>query len=197
MLNYNASDYTGNFTLGSLSGDYVGPAKCLADYAEPNPPIPFGDDNINQNLSLTVEEGFKQVRGRLTEGRFLTFEALGFALANPDGKTLGVTPSSSQHDDVRQRWVIHAQDYDSDVFTLSSAYDGQYISTSLGQLTNDSSAAQKITIDYNADGSYYTASLGGNNGTTLSINKDSKQVSIGANSGSQFGFQIYSVSYHG
>ena len=197
---YNASDYTGNFTLGSLSGDWVGPAKCLADYAEPNPPVPYGDDNMNQNLSMLVEEGFKTVRGRLTEGRYLTFEADGYALTNDGGQSVSVTPVTDKHDDIHQRWVIHAQEDDGTLFTISSAVDGMYISTDLGKLVNDSSKAQSVNLVYSAANLIYTASLGSSNTSMISIDANSKTVSnvssAAAGAGNILGFEIFSVSYH-
>jgi len=58
-------------------------------------------------LSLLVEQRYKRVRGRPTEGRFLTLEMVGLALANLDGETVGAAAASEAHAEVRQRWVLH------------------------------------------------------------------------------------------
>jgi phospholipase C len=49
--------------LEALSGDYIGAAKCQAMYPTSQPPVPYGPENANQDLSQLVEYGFKQVRG--------------------------------------------------------------------------------------------------------------------------------------
>jgi len=86
--------------IGALSGNYIGAATCEATYKDTQPPVPYGAANANQNMSLLTEEGFKQVRGDLTEGRYLTFEMNGFALANVNNQ-LTFTKATAQHNDIR------------------------------------------------------------------------------------------------
>ena len=45
--------------LGALSGNYIGAAKCQATYPTQNPPVPYGPENANADMSLQTEEGFK------------------------------------------------------------------------------------------------------------------------------------------
>lgn len=176
-------------SLGSLTGNYIGAAKCQAQFPQTQPPVPYGPANANANLTLLMEEGFKPVRGALTEGRYLTFEADGLALANQDGKTVTVTPATAQHDDIRQRWIIHEIEAGGNEFTIQSAVDRQYIASSFPpKLTNSSDAAQAFTVIYEKNG-LYRLQVGANS-TYLSVQK-----------GVQYGnkmstFEIFSVTYH-
>lgn len=176
--------------IGALSGNYVGAAKCLADHKSPRPPVPYGPENENQNMTLATEQGFKQVRGALTEGRYLTFEFEGFALSN-NNDHVGFAKATAKHDDIRQRWVIHQQgEGDSDVFTISSALDGTYITNRL-TLSKGSESAQPVKFTYLGGGKGYVAEIG------------DRSLAMGANGQAQTvqktpgkGFSIFSVTYH-
>ena len=158
--------------------------------------VPYGKDNEDQELSLLVEEGFKQVRGRLTEGRYLTFETQGLALANTGAATVAATAASSAHSDVQQRWVLHAQDYDSDVFTLSSALDGRYIGAD-GKLVKNAANAQSFTITYTADGATYSIDIGTqDHPISLTAGKHGQAGTVSFGTGRAAKFEIFSVSYH-
>lgn len=43
--------------LGSLSGNYIGAAKCQADHPSSHPPVPYNMENSQQNMTLATEEG--------------------------------------------------------------------------------------------------------------------------------------------
>lgn len=176
--------------IGALSGNYVGAAKCAADYPTAHPPVPYNEANANQNMTLATEEGFKPVRGALTEGRYLTFEFSGFALSNSHGR-IGFSRASSTHNDIHQRWVLHqVGDADSHVFTISSALDGTYITNRLS-LSSSKSNAQQFTMTYLGNGNGYTASFGGQ---TLTMGAG-QSLAASTRTPSQ-GFDIYSVTYH-
>lgn len=49
---------------GSLSGNYIGAAKCQADHKSPRPPVPYGKENEEQNMTLATEEGEQEVLRR-------------------------------------------------------------------------------------------------------------------------------------
>jgi phospholipase C len=200
MLPSGPSYYSGNLTLGSLTGPYAQPSKCLSDHSTVNPPIPYGPDNVNQNMSLLVEEGFKQVRGQLTEGRYLTFEELGFALSNDNGDSVGVTPASQKHEDIRQRWIIHAVPNASDTFYIQSALDGKYISgLPIGSLTSSVNQAQSFTFQYSPSGATYSFKLSQESSGFVSV-KSQSRISSSKSSlqwdGGLGSFKIFSVSYH-
>ena len=95
------------------------------------PPVPYG--NQTEEKSLISEPGFKSVRGYLTEGRFLTFEASAYALANLGGKAAQVnaTKATASHSAMAQRWVIHETAMDSRMYTISSAMDGRFIGANM------------------------------------------------------------------
>lgn len=174
--------------LGALSGNYAEPALCLSTYKDTAPPVPYGASNAQQNVSSLVEQGFKQVRGNLTEGRYLTFETSTLALAN-SGKKLTCTSKSSQHNSVSQRWVLHPAATPTDaIFTISSALDGTYIG-SAGTLTKSANKAAKFTMDYTASGSSYALSRKA--GMFLQCGKSVKDVAASAASA----FEIFSVNY--
>jgi len=156
------------------------------------PPVPYGPENANADVSLLVEEGFKQVRGQLTEGRYLTFEMNGYALTNAEHNAMRIssTPASPLHEDNRQRWIIHrVGEEDGDRFVISSAVDGRYVSYLQG-LTSWKWLAETYSI----------TDLGNGKGYNL---RPSGVLSLGVSSlGDVFqtrrrdGFQVFSVTYH-
>lgn len=190
------SDYTGELALlGSLTGPYAEPALCLSDYPKNQAPVPVGPENANQDLSLLVEEGFKQLRGRLTEGRFVVFEAEKLALTNV-GRRVSVSRATAGHEDIHQRWILHAigDPLTTETFYIQSAVDKTYIAA-LGSLTSDVKYAQAFTISYTPQGSTYRLSLS-NKGHSF-VNFLPGHASPLAWEGAESGmFKIFSVSYH-
>lgn len=199
MIPNNSSDYTGDVAvLGSLTGPWAQPALCLSDYPENQAPVPVGPENAHQNLSLLVEEGFKQVRGRLSEGRFLVFEAENLAVTNLGGK-VDVSPATAGHEDIRQRWILHAvgDPLTTETFYIQSALDKTYIARvpAQGSLTSDVMHAQAFTISYKADGATYSLSRSDKGNSFISFGKS--HVSRIAWEGPRAEmFKIFSVSYH-
>lgn len=158
-------------------------------------------------MSLLVEEGFKQVRGRLTEGRYLTFEMFGFALTNFYGDLVGISFATKKHDNPRQRWIIHTVGGPgaSDQFYIQSAVDKKYIARFplIGQLTSDQKKAQAFTITYSSKGSRYSLTAASRPNTFVKLNPTSGRRSAQVNVTGSIswesgfgGFTIYSVSYH-
>lgn len=156
-------------------------------------------------MSLLVEEGYKSVRGKLTEGRYLTFETLGLALSNVQGYFTGVSLATDRHEKLHQRWILHSvggPNYGSD-FYIQSALDGQYIAQYpiIGSLTGDKDKAQAFTITYHADTVSYRISPAEIQGKYVSITpkmtknpRNNDQITW---TGNGFGdFKIFSVSYH-
>ena len=173
--------------LGALDGNYIGYSKCLDTYNRTQPPVPYGKANEEADVSKLVEEGFKQVRGDLTEGRYLVFEAQGKALARV-GNKLSATKATEKHDDIRQRWVLHQQgDGDSSIFKISSAGDGRYIASD-STLTDSEDKAAEISISDLGNGKGYSLAFE----SGQSLRGRSPQLT---DSDSQ-AYQIYSVTYH-
>ena len=179
-------------------GNYIGASVCNALYGNSNPPVPYGPENEAVVPSTLSEEGFKNVRGYLTEGRYLTFEMNGYAITNPSTMATDITgtTATADHSDITQRWVLHALDgtavhggQGAGVFIISSALDGRYIHdhTSLGRGT---SGAENYTIADLGNGAGYT--LVKQNGKYLTVD-DTGIIDITGDL--PIGFQVYSVTY--
>ncbi|KAL2846360.1 phosphoesterase family-domain-containing protein [Aspergillus pseudoustus] len=136
-------------------GKYIGTATCEATYPVQRPLVPYEEQ---QSETLHVEQGFKEVIGDLTEGRFLVFEADGHALTNAGGRgTSKITQSKAQadHSDKHQRWVIHyTADEESGIFHVSSALDGRWIGKK-GALVSQQAQAANIKITFLGNGKGY------------------------------------------
>jgi phospholipase C len=177
-------------------GNFDGTALCEATYTTQTPPVPYGNQTLED--SLFFEDGFKQVVGSLTEGRYLTFEIDGWALTNPfsdaDGTGLiSISQATSTHESENQRWVIHySQGEQSGIFQISSALDGRFIGD-FGLLVpaSEQELAANFKITFLGNGGGYTVQyVGGNFLTALGDGiLDFAASTAGA-------FQIYSVSYH-
>lgn len=157
--------------------------------------MPYGNQTLEG--SLVYEDGFKQVIGALTEGRYLTFEMNGYALTNPssDAKATGSVSASkatSTHGSKNQRWIIHyANDTQNGIFQVSSALDGRFIGKngSLVPASKQAASAANFNITFSSGNGY-------------SVEYDGEYLTIGTNgklitsTKSAAGIQIYSVSYH-
>lgn len=158
-----------SFPSLDAKGNWNGYAVCEAEHKTTRPPVPFGKQN--ESTALIAEEGFKLVRGQLTEGRFLVFESDGYAVSVANGK-LVATQATPKHDKISQRFVAHQR---GSMFSLNRAQGGE----SLGIFTiNDLGNGRGHSIK-RSDGKY------------LAI-KDGKLSS----SGSPRGFQLFSVTYN-
>lgn len=187
--------------LGSFNGPWVGPSQCLAEFPDPRPPVPFGPDNVNQKLPSLVEEGFKNVRGKLTEGRYLTFEMFGLALTNLDGVSVGVDIASAAHDIKNQRWIVHETNDSGEEFYIQSDADKKYIAAYpvLGSLTDDKNQAQAFKFTYVAAGATYSISMSGDEPHFVTLKSAAGQSNPGVEWSVSFGlsgFKIYSVHYN-
>lgn len=178
--------------LGALSRNYIGAAKCQAMYPTSQPPVPYGPENAKADVSKLVEGGFKQVRGSLTEGRYLTFEMNGHALANAGRSAFYVTSTkaSTSHNSINQRWVLHqVGDQTGNSFIISSAVDGRYISYLQG-LTDDEDLAEMYTITDLGNGKGYSLKPSGL--LCLNIERNGGILTTLQHKG----FSVFSVTYH-
>jgi phospholipase C len=165
-------------------GNYIGYSQCEATYNVTRPPVPYGSQSVSN--SLVSEQGFKTVRGDLTEGRYLVIELNGYALSN-GGNAISATKATAQHNAKAQRWVAHQLTAGGNDFTFSSAVDGKFVDNR-GNLVASSSQAATWTV----------ADLG--NGKGYAVNGTSGYVQIGKDGGIGFGklgggFSLFSVTY--
>ena len=150
-------------------GKWNGYAVCEATYAQTRPPVPYGKQS--EATSLIAEDGFKTVRGQLTEGRYLVFEMSGYALTI-SGSQFSASKATSQHNDKSQRFVISGSARKFSVETAAgSSISGTYTIADMG------------------NGAGY--SIQNSNGQYLSINKQGK-VTMGKTAK---GFATFSVTY--
>lgn len=144
----------------NAKGLYDGSSYCQAMYAETRPPVPYGEQTVDE--ALRVEKGFKWVRGNVTEGRFLVFELEGKAVANVNG-SIGWGEASPAHDAKEHRWVVHysgAPGNENDKFTMSSAVDGSVLGEE-GNLVTDAQSAATVSIAYVGNGEGHSAVMPG------------------------------------
>ncbi|WFD35070.1 phospholipase C [Malassezia cuniculi] len=87
-----------------ITGEYNGAFVCQERFHnDVQPPIPY-----SKNLTPTahLEHGFKPVRGYLSEGRHLTFEAWDHALSHAHD-SLTADKRAPRHDPAHHRFVLH------------------------------------------------------------------------------------------
>ncbi|KAJ5614642.1 phosphoesterase family-domain-containing protein [Penicillium herquei] len=179
-------------------GSYVGTSNCEAQYPSPRPAVPYGDQDNSTN-TMFFEDGFKEVVGYLTEGRYLVFEKAGAALTAPtDSKNsnLQTTTATDDHETKAQRWIIHYNDdEESGIFTISSALDGRWIG-SRGSLidADDSARAAPLRITFLGNGNGYNIQYTSKAGQYLSAEEDGSFTLV--SSAPTEGFKAYSVTYH-
>lgn len=161
-------------SFNTSAGLYDGYAVCEATYATQRPPVPYGQQEAS--TSLVSEQGFKQVRGQLTEGRYLTFEMNGFALT-AGGSNVSATKATSTHNTKSQRFVLNQLAAGSNQFTVTSALTGKQVGT--------------YTLNDLGFGNGYTMQSA--NGQFVSIGKNG-QVAYSSKACTT-GFSIFSVTY--
>lgn len=132
-------------------GRYDGSAYCEALYAEQRPPVPYGRQTVAD--ALFTEQGFKRVRGNLTEGRYLVFEKDGRAIAR-SRRGVGWARASGAHEAKEQRWIAHYVGTPSNMnneFALSSAVDGRFVAAG-GNMVDGFESAATVTVTRTAGG---------------------------------------------
>ncbi|TVY15315.1 Non-hemolytic phospholipase C [Lachnellula arida] len=140
--------------------------------------------------SLVFEDGYRGVRGYLTEGRYLVFASNGYALTNPTTtqKQFTATQAAAPYDSISQRWVIHTLTPESTTFQITSAVDDSYISqqsslsvsASGAEVYNITNVGSSQYILQKEDGQYLNIQPNGN------ISFDSTPIP----------YSIYSVTYY-
>lgn len=205
--------------LGSMSDNYIGAAMCQARHKTAHPPVPYGKENAEADPSKLVEEGFRQVRGALTEGRYLVFESNGLALSNTGGKEGNLTSSNAtaRHEVIEQRWILNlVAETGTHEFFIRSALDNSYI-THNKTLTPEKENAEIFTITDLGNGKGYRILGLGVSNTTQDTDREKelrkgfnpgKTLIVGEGGGVEFldgegkgwdggkGWKIFSVTYH-
>ena len=105
------------------------------------PKVPYGQQN--ETDALRVERGYKPVRGHLTEGRYLVFEANNKALSHSDGSKLGAEDAQKYHNGKNLKFIIHSKgspsDYRFNIKTFGNVK--KFVSESLDLTSNKDDAA--------------------------------------------------------
>ncbi|PHH89357.1 hypothetical protein CDD83_6203 [Cordyceps sp. RAO-2017] len=108
-------------------------------------------------MGSVVERGFKPVRGRLTEGRYLVMEMNDWALAVPSpcapSKKASLSKKTEAHEAASQRWVAHAVKIGGNQFTLSSNVDKRYLGRD-ASLCSSREGALTFTVDFQPSRGY-------------------------------------------
>ncbi|KAK9461907.1 phosphoesterase family-domain-containing protein [Lipomyces oligophaga] len=154
------------------SGTWNGYATCIAEYSSLSnrrPPVPYG--NQTESTALATEEGYKQLRGQLTEGRYIviTQEFSGNEIAWTAYKTsnyLRGPAAGSDYKTFQQRFILWQQGgYFSNEFIVQAYSHGKYLTSGRTFVTDESKAAvytfeyvsgKGYTIKENASGKYIT-----------------------------------------
>jgi phospholipase C len=152
------------------------------------PSVPYG--NQNTETALETEQGYKSVRGQLTEGRWLTFEHNGRAISNLGNISASISTGAAtrDHELKAQRWVLQQLLPGGDKFHVYSALDQRYIVAGLG--LGSKSEAQNITITYSGSRGGYN--LLQESGEFIAIDHAAEIIQ---SSNQSCGFEIYSVTY--
>ncbi|CAG7918928.1 unnamed protein product [Penicillium olsonii] len=176
-------------------GDYVGSSNCQSRHAQTRPPVPYGEQNITDTNSLWFEEGYKEVIGYLTEGRYLVIEKDGLAITNTGTDKITTSRATSQHNAKSQRWVIHYnKDEESQVFTISSAADGRWIGSNGVLLPkNQGASAAQVHLSFQGPSHGYTLQFTDQK-QYIDINGQGV-LSVGRRADTTGGYKIFSVSY--
>ncbi|RCI17139.1 hypothetical protein L249_1867 [Ophiocordyceps polyrhachis-furcata BCC 54312] len=135
---------------------YDGSSHCQSLFSHPQPPVPYREEDSRPEMSSLVEPGFKPMRGRLTEGRFLVLEMDGYALtAIPSVKRAFLTRSTKSHSEPRHRWVAHALKQGGHLFTLRSSSSGPFLCCGdEAELCADPKKATVFVVDFEPSKGY-------------------------------------------
>lgn len=175
------------------SGNYDGSSYCQSLYGNTQPPVPYTGEGVIDDMATQVQQGFKAIRGTLTEGRHLVLELNGFALAQKTTFTraLVLGRATSRHDNPTQRWIAHAVVIGDTDFTFSDDSGGNYICASQ-LLCSDPNQAIVFTVTYTPGRGYVIKVKGTQNYLSTKGRGTSSYATL---TGGRDYWQIYSVSY--
>jgi len=167
------------------TGLWDGYAVCEATYSVQRPPVPYGNQSVS--TSLVSEQGFKAVRGYLTEGRYLTFEMAGYALTSTQDH-LVATKATAAHDTKAQRFVIH------------QSGSGFAITSVVNQTSVMGPGAMRYGGYSSGSATFKIVDLGNGQGHSLQA-QNGQYLTIGGNGAVHYsqtpaGFSVFSVTYN-
>ncbi|CEO59130.1 Putative Phospholipase C [Penicillium brasilianum] len=184
--------------ITNSNGDYVGSSQCQSKFGNPRPPVPYGQQVANSTNALWFEDGFKEVVGYLTEGRYLVAEKGGSALTNSGKRNyVTVTPATEKHESKHQRWVIHyTSDPESEIFTISSALDGRWLGARGVLLdSHQASDAEPVRITFLGNGLGYAVQYVNGN-QYIDVDRVGRLKIATGKRVPDWGFKLFSVTYH-
>ncbi|EHK44937.1 putative phospholipase C [Trichoderma atroviride IMI 206040] len=175
------------------SGNYDGSSYCQSRYGNTQPPVPYTGSGVIDDMTTQTQQGFKAIRGTLTEGRHLVLELNGFALAQKTTFTKAIVlgRATSRHDNPAQRWIAHAVVIGGTDFTFSDDSGRNYICASQ-LLCSDPNEAVVFTVTYTAGRGYVIKVKGTQNYLSVGGRGTSSYATL---RGGRDYWQIYSVSY--
>lgn len=175
----------------------MGTSRCQSRHSQTRPPVPYGEQG-NLSDSLFFEDGYKEVVGYLTEGRYLVFSKNGYALRGQNKRwDLDTGKPGHLYDKKENRWILHyTEDEESEIFTLENALDGRWLGPR-GELQAPEarSSASQIRITFLGNGLGYTLRYI-EGGDYLDIDSLGNLVLHNSDSGLDQGFSVVSVTYH-
>ncbi|GJJ08151.1 hypothetical protein Clacol_002359 [Clathrus columnatus] len=155
-------------------GQFLGDVECQTIFPNPQPPVPYGQQT-RQN-SLTIETGFKSVRGSLTEGRFLVFESGNSALSlDTRNRQLTLGGAVPEHDTPLNRFVLHAT-----ANPPATTFNLQFFETINGQ-TNFIGSNLKATTSMDDAAVFDITDLGNSKGYTIQEVSSGQFLTISGN----------------
>lgn len=162
---------------------------CTAEFgSDVVPTIPYGNQDLTD--ALFFEDGFKGVRGALTEGRHLVFESCGYALSvDPNHPRLTTTLATAAHNTPAQRFVLHINELGGDQFMISNDNSTLWLGDH-ADFYNSQSDAWWYSIHYLGNEAYTIQQVDG--GKYVNV-KDDGSISIDHEAVT---YKIFSVSYH-
>lgn len=156
-------------TQDAITGVFNGGVICEARYGGLTfPPVPWGKQDSSN--SMECNKGFKPVRGDLTEGRYLTFEAHGFALSHANS-SLTASHALEKHNDWNQLFVLEWQGskMKDNKYKIKSPND-RYITKSLHLSKDPNEAAMFSLYDQGNGAGHAVTELGSNQRLALTKN---------------------------
>ena len=175
-----------------ITHEYNGADVCALKFrTNVQPTVPY---NNSEAQSLRVETGYKPVRGNLSEGHFLTFEANGKALSHKDQKKVGSADANKDHDAEDTRFVLWGQGKNpkDNSFLISNAdkHNRMYITSSLDLSSKKKDAAHFSIVDLGNGKGHLITNTHSNLQLTLEKNGAVSMKESGSNE-----FKVYSVTF--